>query len=407
MMSDTATIPVTETNNIQPASEVNKQENDSQALAAALWGVELPANQTQASTDVSSVETKESTVVDTAATTSGDDYHTEDLDEYFKREYGVDAATAKAEWESLRKLKEAPPITPQEIQWANEESKRFFELIKEDKRSDLREYLNQQHQIERLEKLSVENSSEAAEILRANLQFKNKNLSKEDVEFLVQESYQKPLKPVQSAEEGDDDFAVRLGNWEDQVKRIDRKMIIDAKLAQNEIPAYKSQIVLPDIPKMVEAQQPVQKELDEATKKAIENTQRAIQENYHLFKGFSVTAKDGDVQLPITYGITPEELQASKAHLESFDINVYFENRWFDENNNPKVTQIQEDLYLLQNRDKVFQSIANEAASQRYLHHLKTQNNIKINDVNQHLVPPTQASQKSVDQTLAEQIWKL
>lgn len=402
-MSDIATIQTPETN-IQQQQDIVSTQDFSQALATSLWSGVIPEAQTSTTPDTQPTsEGVAQTALEEVPPASPED-ESVDVDEYFKREFGLDAASAKAEWVSLRQLKESPP-QPAEIKFANDDSKTFFQLLSEGKEDELYSFLNQKKQIERLEKLSIENTSEASEILRANLQFKNKNLSKEDVEFMVEETYLKPQKPIQTVDEEDADFSVRVKNWEDQVKRIDRKMIIDAKLAQNEIPSYKSQIVLPDIPKVVEVQQPSQKELDEVTRKAIENYQKAVQENYQNFKGFTTTAKDGDVQLPINYGISPEELIASKADLESFDINVYFEERWFDENNNPKILQIQEDLYLLKNRDKILQSIANEAASQRYLHHLKQQNNINLSGVNPQLGPPAQTQQKTENQMMAEQIW--
>jgi hypothetical protein len=377
-MSDVATqVPANPDSAVQQPVQNDNNSDVNQMLASALWDGAVPKQP--------------------------------DAPAAFKREFGIDAAAAKAEWEALRKLKEQPAqSTAQEIQWANDESKRLFDLLKEGKRDDVREVLNQQWQIERLEKLPIENASQAAEVLKTNLQFKNKNLSPDDIQFMVEETYAKPKRPSQSIDEADEDYQERLSQWEQQVQRIERKMIIDAKLAQNELPSYKSQIVLPDIEKAPEQQsQPNQDELAAKNQQFMENFKRALESNYQNFKGFAVTAKDGDVQLPISYNITPEEQAASKQMLESFNVNEFLDQRWFDQNGNPNITQMQEDLYLLQNRDKILESIANEAAKQRYLTHLKTQNNINLHGVNPNLAPPASEPQKSESQVVAESIWKL
>jgi len=132
---------------------------------------------------------------------------------------------------------------------------------------------------------------------------------------------------------------------------------------------------------------------------------KALNGSYQNFKGFSVTAKDGDVQLPVEYTINPEELSASKQELENLNVDAFFESRWFDEKGDPNITLMQEDLYLLRNRDKIFQKIANEAAAQRFLHHQKVQNNVKLNGVNQEIAP-AQITAKTDSQALAENIWK-
>jgi hypothetical protein len=59
--------------------------------------------------------------------------------------------------------------------------------------------------------------------------------------------------------------------------------------------------------------------------------------------------------------------------------DLYFENRWFNKEGKPNVQQIMADKYLLENREKIFSKIANEAASQRLLAHLKKNGNININ----------------------------
>lgn len=182
-------------------------------------------------------------------------------------------------------------------------------------------------------------------------------------------------------------------------------MIIDAKLAQNEIPTYKSHIALPEISQpQIQQTGPSQEELAamEANRKAY---LKAVESDYQKFNGYTVTAKDGDVQLPINYTVAPEENIASRQLLENFNSDDFFRDRWVDKNGTPRITAIQEDLYLLQNRDKIFQKIANEAVAQAALNRVRVQNNIKLDGVTVNAPVPVNQP-KSVNEQLQEAVWK-
>lgn len=379
------------------------EPNINEALGNALWGVKTPSGAPVAAVSESGSQGVVESPASVVTPNEESEYQTIELEEYFKNEFGVAPGELKEKWNKYKDYETMSPA-PSEPKWENDESKRFYDLIRENKRDEVREFLNQQYQIERLEKMNIESATSAAEILKTNLQFKNKNLSPDDISFLIEESYAKPPMPQQTIDESEDEFKARLSQWDQQVQRIDRKMIIDAKLAQNELPGYKSQIVLPDVtPAQVQQSALSQEELAkaEAGRKAY---LEALANDYQKFNGFTVTAKDGEVQLPINYTVAPEETVATKQMLENLNVDEFFGTRWFEENGTPKVTLMQEDLYLLQNRDKIFQKIANEAVAQAVLNRLKTQNNIKLEGVT--TAPPvSQPASKSLNEQLADAVW--
>lgn len=392
----------------EPTAQPQSNGSINQVLGDSLWGVKTPqapvVNQEPITQPTTPTAPATAPVSQAPAVAQEPEIQTFELDEYFRNEFGVPSGELKEKWNKFKDYDTTPPVAP-EPKWENDESKRFYDLLRENKRDEIREFLNQQHQIDRLEKLNIDNPSSAAEVLKTNLQFKNKNLSPDDIAFMIEENYAKPPKPIREIDEVDDEYNARFSQWEQQVQRIDRKMIIDAKLAQNEIPSYKSHIVLPDISQpQVQQTGPSQEDLAamEAGRKAYLN---AIASDYQKFNGFSVTAKDGDVQLPISYTVAPEENIATKQLLENFNTDAFFSNRWFDENGTPRVTAMQEDLYLLQNRDKIFQKIANEAVAQAALNRVKIQNNIKLDGVTT-TAPVNPNQPKSVNEQLADAMWK-
>lgn len=327
-----------------------------------------------------------------------------DANEWLKQTYGWDNADAgKQELERLRKLQETAQ-TPAEHKFANDESKKYYDAITNGKADDLYNILHQQKQIERLEKLELTSAKEAADIIKTNLQFKHKDLQPHEVERIFNRQYALPPQPKQGIDQTDEEYQLVVADWKAQVAEKEQDMIIDAKLAKPELSKFKSELILPDIPKVDNGAPQHDQKVLEAQQAFQENFKQKLESDYKTFNGFSVTAKDGGVDLPISYAITPEELAASKQQLADFNVNQFLDSRWFDQQGNPNIKQMQEDLYLLQNKDKVFQKIANEASAQRMAHHLKTKSNINVNGVT-NAAPVTNG--KTAEQEFAEKIWNM
>lgn len=396
-MSEVTTTTAAEQQTTTSSPDVNSQ------IASSLWGepiVNTPVPQeTVAPT---ATENTTVTVLPEQTATPAIEEEILDVDDYFKNHFGVDASTAKAQWEQFRASQQAPR---EEIKWANDDSKKLYDLIRDGKTDDVYRVLDQQKQLERLEQYDINDVSKAAEIIKANLRFKHSELNSQQIDRLFTRQYNMPEKPVQGSEQDDAEFQIEYEHWKRQVADKEQDMIIDATLAKPELLKYKTQIVLPDIqPVNNVQQQPNQQELEAKQAEYFNHFKGLLEKEYQNFKGYNVTAIDGEVKLPISYGISPEDLSASKdLVLESLNGNKFLDARWFDESGNPKINQIQEDLYLLTNRDRIFQKIANEASAQRFLHHQKVQNNIKLNGVNTELTPPSGG--KNTNQELAEKMW--
>lgn len=372
-----------------PAPDINTQ------LGGAMWGVPpiVPENPVapEAASTPPAPEVKHSEEI-------------LDSNEWLKTTFGWEnTEAAKQELEALRKLKEQAQ-TPAEHKFANDVSRQYYDAITNGKTDDLYNILHQQKQLERLETMPLTSAKEAAEIIKANLQFKHKDLKPEQIERLFTRQYGMPPQPKQGLDQEDADYAIVLDQWKAQVAEKEQDMIIDAEIAKPELSQYKSQLVLPDIPKPEVPNVPDQEAL-KAQQEYVESFKQQLYAD-NKFSGYSVTANDGNVELPISYGVAAEENASFNKVVETAlsDINVYLDTRWFDATAKTfKIDQIKADLYLLENRDKVFQAIANKASSQRFEHQLKTQNNIKINGVGGgETSAPTE---KSEVQQLGDALW--
>jgi hypothetical protein len=293
-----------------------------------------------------------------------------DPNQFVKERFGYE--TVEEAENEFKKLKENTSF-----QFKDDISKTLFDAIKEGKADDVYEVLNQQKRLEKLTTSEL-NSEIAAEIVKTNIKNKHKSLSDEDVELLFYDQFFVPLKPEQGYDESDDDYAAKVNQWQSQVDYTERRLMIEAKVLKPEIEKLRSEITLPDIYNESGRQAESQAEF-EIMQEARSIYERTLDSDFQSFNGFNVSVKDEDVEIPISFNVAEEERLAMKNDLEDFDTDLYFENRWFNKEGKPNVQQIMADKYLLENREKIFSKIANEAASQRLLAHLKKNGNININ----------------------------
>lgn len=293
-----------------------------------------------------------------------------DPNQFVKERFGYE--TVEEAENEFRRFKETPAF-----EFKDDISKTLFDAIREGKADDVYEVLNQQKRLERLTSSEL-NSDIAAEIVKTNIKNKHKSLSDEDVELLFYDQFFVPLKPEQGYDESDEDYATKVNQWQSQVDYTERRLMIEAKVLKPEIEKLRSEITLPDIYNESGREAESQAEF-EVMQEARSIYERTLDSEFQSFNGFSVSVKDEDVEIPISFNVAEEERLAMKNDLEDFDSDLYFENRWFNKEGKPNVQQIMADKYLLENREKIFSKIANEAASQRLLAHLKKSGNININ----------------------------
>ena len=314
-----------------------------------------------------------------------------DPNQFVKERFGYESVE-EAEQE-FKKLKEKPA----DFEFKDNISKTLFDAIKEGNADDVYEVLNQQKKLERLTKGELDINL-AGEIVKASIRSKNSDLTDDDVDLLYYDKFYVPQKPVQGFEESDEDFAAKTQQWEATADYVQRKLIIEAKLIRPELEKLKSEIRLPDIYNEAgkEAESQAEFEMMQEARSIYEKT---LDSDFQSFSGFNVSVKDEDVEIPISFNVAEDERLAMKNDLTDFDSDSYFEGRWFTKDGKPNVQQIMADKYLLENREKIFSKIANEAASQRLLAHLKKNGNININQS-----PTPQGAKPDLNGTEAERL---
>jgi hypothetical protein len=308
-----------------------------------------------------------------------------DPNQFVRERFGFDSVEqAEEEFKRVKDFKEP------EFSFKDDISKTLFDAIREGKSDEIYDILNQQKKLDKLTSAEL-NPSLAVDIIKTNIQNKYKDLTSDEVDLLFYESYYTPQKPEQGYDETDEDYATKLKTWQSQVDYVDKKMIIDAKVIRPELAKLKSELRLPDIYGL-EQQEAQSREEFAIAQQARSVYERTLDSEFQSFSGFNVSVKDEEVDIPISFNVAEDERLAMKNTLSDFDSDTYFGDRWFTEDGKPKVQQIMADKYLLENRDKILQKVANEAASQRLLAHLKKTGNINLNQTTPQGTPTPNAN---------------
>lgn len=309
-----------------------------------------------------------------------------DEDEFIKTKLGFDNIdAAKAAIEELNKLKSGAK-NEYEMNFANDMSKKFYEYVKEGKEDELFNFLSQKKKIESFTTSEI-NESNAADIIKFSMQQKYQDLSKDEIDYKFNKQYGIPKEPIQGVDELDSEFEFRKEAWQSEVNAIKKEMVIDAKLAKPEIDKLKYNLVLPDISKKETQQisnEPTQEEL-EAQKKYVGEYLKQVSETLKDINELSLTVKDEEVEIPVTYSLSEDEKNNVAKVLNefaenNFDANALFRKRWLNSDNTLNIKQIAKDWIKLTTDDKVSQKFVNEAAQKRLAAYIKSKSNININE---------------------------
>lgn len=311
------------------------------------------------------------TVEPPVAAPTGEEIFDENV--YVKTKYGWETPEAGIkELEDLRKFKEKP------FDFTNDDSRKAFEYLKEGKEEDLYKILDQKRKVNKLLSAETIDENVADQMIKMGMQTRYKDLSTEEIEYKFKKQFSIPPKPVPVDTDTDEEYAQKVSNWEATVSDIRMEKIIEAKVARPELEKLKMELVLPDIPKKSpEAEAPSQESLAEM-QKVRDNFLAKLNSGYTTFKGYETKVKDESGEIPVAFVVPEEEKVAQRLKVENLELDTYFNKRWFDENNNPNVEKIMADLYLLENPEKVFQGIANNAANLKKIQYIQQTSNINV-----------------------------
>lgn len=364
-------------NNGQQANE-GQPNNGEQRQEAS--GISLDDNNWKTAEEIEAAKTKNTSTNDqqqsSAQAGATEDEEIFDENEWVKKEFGfANKDTAKSELEKLR----ARPEKATEFKFANETSERIAKSLLEGKDEEVFNYLSNKKRLERAEKLDPSKVEDAQELLKLHYQLQHPDLTQSEINFLVNKKYATSKKPEQTTEQTDEAYEIALQEWKDRVADVEQEMVIQAKLARPDLAKFKTQLVLPDIPKAEpQAVQPTPEELAMAQKDR-DTYLESVESGLKNLKSYSGTFKDEDVELNAPYVITDEERAKVKTIADSLYSSFdYFINRWKNKDGSMNADLLATDIHRLEYGDRIAQKQISEAAAQQKKHYIKTKGNINV-----------------------------
>lgn len=236
----------------------------------------------------------------------------------------------------------------------------------------------------------------------------NPSLNDDEVDFIFSEKYTKPTKPVRDYLDDDADYENKVKVWQQQVDNIEKRMVIEAKMAQPKIAQLKSELVFPEIKKGNNQNQPTQEDLAALNELKTSFLQSAEQ-TLNGFNGFSIPVKDKDVDYTVGYAPSQEEKTLINSKLKEFaesglDANALLADRWVNEDGKSlNVNQMVKDLSRIYGGEKIDQKLVTDSANKRIEAYLKEKKQIDVNgNSNRGSFVP---NDKTQSEKMQEQFW--
>ena len=330
-------------------------------------GTELPQN---AETTPQAVEPTESTPTDTT-TEQNTEVNTEDK---------VDTTTQ----EERQTAQEPEAVT---FEWGNDIARNIYESLVSGDISDVADTLYEQKVLSEIDRM------DESDILKLKIAYDYPDLTPQEVEEEFQSKYgiEKDFDESLLTEE---ELSAKRKQIEKQEKAIARELKKDVREAKDYLQSLKQDISFPDILSQVQqkSQSPVnpeefvnqyltaqQEEQAKAYSQAREMFEKSIDDGLKSFEGFNVNYKDEDVQFDGKYALTQEDKAQLQETMKAFDLESFYGGRYYKDGKYD-TKQLAEDIYFLQNRDKVVNSMVTQAVSKAKSDILKSMKNIDYND---------------------------
>jgi len=278
----------------------------------------------------------------------------------------------------------------QEINFANETSKKVFEYLKEGKVDEFMSVYQQQKQLESVDKLDSDN------VLKLKLKFENPDLTDAELQDEFDSRYGVEQPDIDEDLDDPADIEKAKKRYEREVSAMERLKKKDLKEAKSFLQEKKQEIVLPDIQSSKTQQQEAQgQEVDEvAIKEYRDKYISSIPKTIDEIVGFESKYKDSELEFNTTYVIDANEKQALKDKMENFTLQDYFVPRYINDEGNFDTESIAHDLYVLENFDKIVEAHVSQAVNQAKAMFVKGLKNANFQESVSRSVPDEQKAKQ-------------
>jgi hypothetical protein len=272
------------------------------------------------------------------------------------------------------------------FEWPNETSRDIYNNLVNGNISDLADMIYEQKVLSSLDSMSD------SDIVKLKMAYDYPDLTPEEIEeefssrFNIEDDTDKSLMT-------DEEIAQHNKKLEKASKALARELKKEVGAAKDYLSEMKEEISFPDILSQIQNSGPqvspedvlneffqVQEAEDNMLyEQARQQYVSSLSDGLKQFDGFNVSYKDEDVQFDGKYSLTPEEKVGLTNSLQQFDLEEFYGARYYKDGKYD-TKQLAEDVYFLQNRDKIVNSLITQAVSKSKADLLKAMKNIDYND---------------------------
>jgi hypothetical protein len=267
-------------------------------------------------------------------------------------------------------------IKPSEPEFTNDVSKAIYENIVSGNLEKVAEVLYEQSVLEK----AIKGEMDTEDIIKLKMSYENPDFTEEEVEeeFLSKYGLEEPDELASDEE---------IARYKKEKSRIEREMKRELKSAQSVLTQRKGEIKLPDVQTkaaevdidslLSERMSKLESESLEAAKAERDKYVSAIDPAAKSLSGFEVSFKDEDVSFDGKFTISDEEKAILRNKAESFSLEDYYGNRYYKDGSYD-VKALMEDIYFLENKDKIIQSFVKQAVNNAKLGVIKSIKNVDL-----------------------------
>jgi hypothetical protein len=263
----------------------------------------------------------------------------------------ADLEDAKAKIAEWQKIKDTPQ-TPQEIQFANEESKKVHQLLKEGKVQEVISYYSAKETLANIDTMGQE------EKLKLYIKMQNPKFDQE----LIDDEY----RELYSIDEDDPDFIDPMKLRKEKM-RLAQRLENDTQKAQEYFSQYLQKVELPDITpatavidKDYEAWKASSAETSEYEQKVVAPAIAAITED-SMKMAFEVNDANNQMNFGVSFTPVKEDLEVAKK--DAANMIDFLTQVAYDKDQKLRPTEMAKMTYLYKNFDKLAQSLMRQAVN--------------------------------------------
>jgi hypothetical protein len=268
----------------------------------------------------------------------------------FLKKFGVETEDAlKAQLEELNRLRANPTQqTAAEIAFANEESKRLYQYLKEGKTKEVKAYLEGQELASTFETMNDEQK------IKTHIKMQFPKFTQQMVDYEFNKRYK-----VKDEVDYDDPMEYEMDKL-----RVEQMMETDAQKAVESVSQYRQKIELPElqnnqptVDEAYEAYKASMAQADETHQKVVVPSIQALKES-DLGLSFKINDAQNQMNFDVSVAVDKADLEAAKA--DALNYAEYMQKTYYDAQGNFNAKRFMQAIL----RDKKFDSYIQTAARQ-------------------------------------------